>query len=273
MADERDGSVGNARGQEKLAGMVSEVMDLFLRRLAERAREAGGRLQANDLQDLAAAFKAADDPVLEGMITRYWNQLQGAFEQTFWAQMRKFPLERLIVSRFASLLADRGAAPIQGKTLSRRIIPAFTGALHQMIGPELFDEYENRARGLVESHQAQMGKNFDWEVVQGDQSAQLLVNDLLIYIARYFTDVAKRREWMKGFFERTMPASKDERERAWVFGDVEFHILTSALYAELATAVADDNARDNLRERYGDANVAALEQMLAGLAQDRKRVY
>ncbi len=273
MAEDRDGSVGNARGLEKLNGMVSEVMDLFLRRLAEKAQQAGGRLQANDLQDLVTTFKMGDDPVLEGIVSRNWNQLQNSFEQTFWAQMRKFPLERMIVSRFASLLADRGAAPIQGKTLSRRVIPAFTGALHQMIGPELFDEYENRARALVESHQAKMGSNFDWEAVQGDQSAQLLVNDLLIYIARYFTDVAKRREWMKGFFERTMPGTKDERERAWVFGDIEFHNLMSALYSELAMGVADDTARNDLQERYGDANVAALEQLLAGLAQDRKRVY
>ena len=47
MAEEdRDGSVGNARGLEKLGGMVSEVMDLFLRRLAEKAARAADKTKA-----------------------------------------------------------------------------------------------------------------------------------------------------------------------------------------------------------------------------------
>lgn len=273
MADDHDSAASAAKGAAMLGSMVDEVLDLFLRRLADKAAETGGRLQANDLQAIIDRFRGRQDADLDVIVSRNWNTLQGTFEQAFWASMRKFPLERLIVARFSSLLANRGQAPVQGKTLSRRVIPAFTQALHQMIGPELFEEYENRARQMVEAHQDQMGEEFDWEIVQSDQSARTLVNDLLIYIARYFTDVAKRREWMKGFFDRTMANAKDERERAWIFGDIEFHLLMSALYAELASVVADEESRAVLRERYGDGNVAALEQLLAGLAQDRKRVF
>jgi len=254
---------------EKVAKMVTEKVG---DRLADHAARGNGMLAPHDVQGVLDEISIKDDAALTQLSESTWTGLQHTFEEAFYAQMRKFPLERLIVARFVHLLPERGAPPIPDKTLSRRVIPAFTQALHQMVGPDLFDEYENRAREMVENISAREGDSMDWDRLHERPVAKILVNDLLIYISRYFLDCAKRRDWMISFFDRTMPPAKSEGEKAWHFGDMEFHKLMSALYRELAETMYDVEGRQRLEERYDAASLSQLEQMLAGLAQDQKRV-
>lgn len=273
MADEKGNSVTAASpGAEKLGEFAHRVSQLLIDRLAAHSARGDGKLTARDIQAVVNAYSYDQDPTLRGLCDSTWVGLQQQFEESYYARMRKFPLERLIVARFVHLLPDRDKNPVPGRTLSRRIIPAFIQALHQMVGPELFDEYEDRAREMIESLRAKEGGSLDWERLHERPVAQVLVNDILIYISRYFLDVPKRRGWMVSFFERTMPAAKSDAEKAWHFGDMEFHKLMSALYKELAETLFDVEGRQRLEQRYDAGSLSQLEQMLAGLAQDQKRV-
>lgn len=260
------------RGQgAKLGDLAETVANLLIERITKRAADAGGRLRSGDLQAVLQAFTYSQDPHIRALCDKAWTTLQHQFEEAFYARMRTHPLERLMVARFVHLLPERGASPVPGQTLSRRVIPAFTQALHQMVGPDLFDEYEIRAQEMIEILRARQGDAFDWERIHEQPVARILVNDILIYIARYFTDIPKRRVWMVSFFDRTMPTPKTEAEKAWTFGDMEFHKLMSALYRDLGTALAEPVARQKLNSRYDDASLSQLEQILAGLAQDQRR--
>jgi hypothetical protein len=270
-----DGDTGRSRqhapGAEKLGAFARQLGDLLADRLAAHAARGNGTLSPRDVQAILNGFDYAKDPAVRDLCEQAWSRFHQDFESAFYARMRKYPLERLVVARFSSLLPDRDADPVPGKTLSRRAIPAFIQALHQMVGPELFEEYENRARDMVDAIQAKEG-SADWENLPNHPVARVLVNDILIYIARYFTDVPKRRQWMVGFFDRTMPQPKTETEKAWTFGDMEFHKLMSALFRDLAEAMYDPEARQRLESRYDAASLSQLEQILAGLAQDQRRV-
>lgn len=268
----RTGTQATPPGAEKLGEFAKTVSQLLVDRLAQHAARGDGKLSARDIQAVMNAFTYSSDATLQQLCESSWSSMQSHFEETFYAQMRKYPLERLIVAKFVHLLPDRGKDPLPGRSLSRRIIPAFIQALHQMVGPDLFDEYEDRAREMIEALRAKEGSSFDWEELHTRPVAQILVNDILIYISRYFMDVAKRRNWMVSFFDRTMPSAKSDAERAWHFGDMEFHKLMSALYKELAETRFDVEGRQRLEERYDGASLAQLESMLAGLAQDQKRV-
>lgn len=272
MADAATGqNQPSSPGAEKLGEFANKIAELLADRLAAHAARGNGTLNARDVQAVLNGFGYAKDPTVQGLCESAWTRFQQDFESSFYARMRKYPLERLIVANFSHLLPDRGDDPVPGRTLSRRAIPAFIQALHQMVGPELFDEYENRARDMVDAIQAKEG-SVDWEVLHEHPVARILVNDILIYIARYFTDVPKRRQWMVSFFDRTMPVSKSEKEKAWSFGDMEFHKLMSALFKDLAEAMFDPEARQRLEDRYDAASLSQLEQVLAGLAQDQRRV-
>lgn len=268
----QENDAGATPGAEKLERFAERVGQLLADRLAAHATGGDGRLSARDIQAVMGGFNAERDPTLRGLCDSTWHQLRQQFEDDFYARMRKYPLERLIVDRFADLLAPRGESPVPGRTLSRRVIPAFIQALHQMVGPDLFEEYEQRARDVIDAQRARQGGALDWETLPRQPTVQILVNDILIYIGRYFLDVPKRRAWMIGYFDRTMPAAKTEAERAWTFGDMEFHKLMSALYKELAETLFDKAGRQSLEQRYDPASLSQLEQMLAALAQDQRRL-
>lgn len=273
MADENGEKMnGHSAGAEKLGDFAHRISQLLIDRLAAHSARHDGKLNSRGIKAVVSEFTYDKDEILKGLCDSTWGQLNHSFEEAFYARMRKFPLERFIVARFVHLLPDRDKDPLPGRTLSRRIIPAFIQSLHQMVGPELFDEYEDRARELIEGFRAQEGEDLDWETLHERPVAQVLVNDILIYISRYFLDPPKRRAWMISFFERTMPVGKTEAEKAWSFGDMEFHMLISALYKELAEVLFDMEGRQRLEERYDGASLAELEQMLAAMAQDQRSV-
>src|SRR3546814_7242413 len=74
----------------------------------------------------------------------------------------------------------------------------------------------------------------DWS---SDVCSSDLVNDVLVYIARHFMDMERRRRWMVDMIDTAMPATRDPAEKDWRFGDVEFHLLMDALYTGLRGAL------------------------------------
>ena len=269
-----DGSGGRsvpASGYNALHRVTQDVLSLFLERVADAMARTGVTtvgLEALDV--IAARFARGEDADLQAIVAQGWDHLEEAFEAAFWARMRKYPLERLIVSRFEQNLPPRGEAPVPGETLSRRIIPALNGALQQMLGPDHLAEYEARARELVEALRRSEGEGNEWKALYDHPQADLLVTDILVYVARYFTDMAKRRDWLVAFMDRNMAAPRTDAERAWTFGDREFHMLMTALYRPLGEALADPEPRGRMVTRYGEANVALVEHVLEGLAEDRR---
>ena len=193
-------------------------------------------------------------------------------EEIFWMQERKFPLERLLVKNFALLLADRDKEPKQGVNLSRRVIPAFQYSLQQMVGPDMLHEYEDRSRNLIQQIRDDAGDNFEWSMVYENNQANVIIADILIYSSRYFTDIAKRRQWMIDVFHRMMPAGKGEIEKKWQFGDVEFHMLIGSLYNDLYKFLNNENGVQWLKERYGEANFNNLRNMKHAFEMDRIRI-
>lgn len=264
---------GDRPPPDGLVQLTQDVLQLFMQRIADGVARTGvSAIDTHTLQQIADNFARGDDPILRKTLSRGWTRLEAEAEQAFWARMRKYPLERLIVSRFEDRLTPRDAAPIAGRNLSRRVIPATIAALHQMVGPDLFDEYERRARDLAESVRALEGDGAAWKTLYRHPQADALVNDILVYIARYFTDAPKRRQWMVGFMDRNLPSTKTDAERAWRFGDAEFHLLIGGLYAALKAQLADPAHRARHVKRYGAETVLMVEETLAALEHDRRQV-
>lgn len=280
MSDKDDGKGGgagkggpDAGARQNLNELTQEVLALFMRRVADAVARTGvSTIDPGALESIAERMSRGEDPALQKIYDRKWERLQDSFEHAFWARMRKYPLERLIVSRFENKLAPRDEAPTRGVNLSRRVIPAMIGALHQMIGPDLFNEYEDRARNLVEAVRSLEGDGAAWDKLYQHPQADVLVNDILVYIARYFTDVPKRRHWMIGYMERSLPSAKTEAEKEWSFGDHEFHLLIGALYEQLGRQLDQPEIRARHVKRYGEENVQLVEEVLSALAHDRRSV-
>lgn len=261
-----------AAGPIKLAEIIEQAYAILDARLRDHASDHDGAIQVRDLTAIRQTVTPEHNPALAALVTDAWSAMADLHEQQFWAKQRKFPLERLIVHRFDGVLAPRGTPAVQRETLSRRCIPAFLYALLQMVGEELFEDYSTRCHALIDEAKETEGETVDWESLYVNPSARVLVTDILVFIARYFDDMQKRRQWMMDVFERAMPPDMDGRESGWKFGPVEFHLLFEALYKDLAETLADKTTRESLKKRYGVPNLRVVIQLLENLKIDRKSV-
>lgn len=270
VSDDKKPELGIGPGT--LARIVRSSLDILEGKLRDHAASNDGNVPLNALRSIRQSADPDSSDEMYQLITSGWRDLAEAAEREYWESQRKFPLERLIVQRFDHLLAPHGKAPIKGQTLSRRVVPAFISALQQMVGPELYDEYENRCQEIVDATRDRMGDTFSWSVVYADSGAHVLVTDILVYIARYFDDIERRRHWMEDFFERMMPHGDTEEEQNWHFEAIEFHLLIDALYQDLQRGMSDPHYATRLTKRYGDANLAHVGTMLDNMAVDRQSI-
>lgn len=256
-------------GPGTLARIVSVSLDILERHLRDHAAASDGAVPLNALRSIRQSVDPQTNADMRQLVQNGWRDLQEAVQREHDENQRKYPLERLIIQRFDYLLAPHGHAPLQGRTLSRRVIPAFISALKQMIGPELYEEYEKRCQEIVDATRTRMGKAFSWSAVYADSAAHVLVTDILVYIARYFDDIERRRHWMEEFFESVMEPGHTEEERQWAFEAAEFYLLVDALYQDLQRAAYDLSYAERLKKRYGETNLGHVETLIRNMAAGR----
>lgn len=260
-------------GPGSLARILNVSLDILERNLRDHAAANDGTVPLHALRAIRQSVDPHTNPEMRQLVFNGWRDLQEAMHREQTESQRKYPLERLIIQRFDYLLAPHGHSPIQGRTLSRRVIPAFIGALQQMIGPDLYEEYEKRCRDIVDATRNRMGERFSWPVVYSDPGAHVLVTDILVYIARYFDDMERRRHWMEEYFETAMPSGETLEERQWEFGDTEFYLMIDALYQDLQRAAYDLSYAARLKKRYGETNLGHVESLIRNIATDKSATF
>lgn len=255
-------------GPAIIRSATMEAVEILTGQLLKRAKSDGGGITAPAIREVIDGFKTHPNALLSELFETHWKTCLDSAESAHWTAARKFHFERIMVKCFSDLL-PRGDEPIVvGRHLSRRIIPGFIHALQQMMGPELYEQYGDRVRTLVDTLRAVHGDSFTWNEVYGDQSCQIVVEEVLVGIAHHFDDMAKRRNWMIDVVDAHMPATSNEAEKAWDFGDGVFHMLMNALYGDFKAVLATQEGRHNLSVNHGEQNVVALETLFAGLEQD-----
>lgn len=266
MADDENPQSG--LGAEKIQSVVNDAIDFLSGRLRNSIEEKGQPLSYDEIHEIIDNFKREPHQAVISYYHAAWEECAAAYEILSWEKERTHPMERLLVKHFSELLAPRGKPAEAGRTLSRRVIQGFLTALHHMMGPELFDQYEENCQQLVDRTRAAEGDSFTWDHIYADPTSQILVNDVLVYISRHFTNVEKRRHWFEDVIESHMPPDTTGAERGWRLGDMEFHMLWGTLYGDLRSAMETADGLAVIRERYGDANCELLKRVFAAMDED-----
>ncbi len=266
MPDER--KHGNASGPEIFRTAMAEVIDIFSEQLLNSAHEKGGGLTAPDIREAVENFKTVQNSFLDNLFLDSWKKCLEAAESAHWSTARKFHFERVMVKCFSALLPRESETIESGRHLSRRIIPGFIHGLQQMMGPEVYAAYGDRTSSLVDALRAVHGEGFSWNEVYGDPSCQSIVEEVLVDIAHYFDDMAKRRNWMIDVVDAHMPATTNIPEKTWNFGDGAFHTLMNAIYGDLRTKCLHEEGLEAVQAVHGPEKTDALIVLLAGLKSD-----
>ena len=255
-------------GPTHIRAAVQRILEGFTELLVSHADETDGKVSVETIQKHLEAFQNADSPETKEIYREAWLGCQAIAESAYWAKSRHSHFERIMVKCFAGLLPRSNEPLVPGHHLSRRIVPGFINALQQMMGQEIYAQHSDRVDALVETMRAVHGDSFSWEEVYSDPICQTVVEDVLVGVAHHFSDMAKRRNWMVDLISAHMPATGNEVEKAWYFGDGAFHTLMNSLYGDLRHRMLSPRDREGLIERYGDTEIAALSALFAGLAAD-----
>jgi hypothetical protein len=266
MPDEENSQ--SAAGPEIFRSSVEQAIDILSGLLLKRASDKGGGLTAPDIRDVIDGFKDQPNPILDSLFAASWKKCLAVAESAHWSTARKFHFERVMVKCFSALLPNNNETIESGRHLSRRIIPGFIHAVQQMMGPEVYTQYGDRTKSLVDTLRAVHGETFSWSEVYADASCQAVVEEVLVSISHHFSDMAKRRNWMIDVVDAHMPATANEAEKLWNFGDGAFHTLMNAMYGDLRAQCQDAQWHDILQTRHGPEKVGELEEMLNGLQSD-----
>lgn len=263
-----DESQGLGPGPSRLRSLSEILLDRVADLLEGESRRHGGSLDTRQMRAVVDGFKCRVDDDSIDFYRTGWNECLAVIDEVRRESGRRMPFERLVIRPVAHLLPAPNQPAVAGRGLSRRIVPGFLLAIHQMLGPVLLEQYQTRCRELVRIIQTARGNDFDWEDVYTDPTSQVIVNDVLVHVSKHFTDLPRRRDWLIDIIRSEMPLGDDEAERGWTFGAAEFRLLMGALFRPLRDEMASPEGRQRMRDRYG--TIAC--EVLADLFDDLDRM-
>lgn len=237
-------------------GVGTTMVGHFATRLEVEAAKAGGSLTAAQIRAVARHFVEAEQSRFKAYYRRAWDDCTRARDALRWEGARDQPFERILMRRFAHLFPPRSGDEGGEGILSRRMIPGFFLAMDKMIGPTLLEQCRQRCAAILARHPGR-GSGHDWRAIHADPEARMLIDDVLMVVARTFSDFRKRRAWFMDLVNARLTPSRDgARDGEWQLTEATFAALMRALFADLGTQVHADPTL--VRVRWGDAAHDAL---------------
>lgn len=255
-------------GPAQIQALIDEAIDSFAAALEAKAQQRQAGLSAREIRQSVSDFKLSE-PQLK-LVDAIWQRCINQAEAAQWMESREFHLERMLVKCFSQLLPAPGDKLQQGKHLSRRIIPGVLVAFEQMLGEDKHSYFSARAAAIVQSAEQAQNRRLSWNDIYDNPACDELTDDVLIFVSPYFADITRRRNWLTDVIDAHLPATQDDHEKIWNFGDAEFHVLMNALYGDLRTQLRHEGTAAALAERYNAAELEALQTLFKGLIDDFK---
>ena len=240
--------------------IAATMIGHFATRLELEAKKAGGALDADAIRATAERFLAEEHHRFAPVFQRAFDQCTETRETRKWETSRGHPFDRILTKRFGHLLLPRPGDDGGLGLVSRRIMPGFSLALDKMIGPAVYQQCQNKSREILDRHKA-AGGGTDWEAIYRDSEAAALVADVLVLVARNFTNFAHRRAWFIELVNNHLaPPTSDPLDSHWRLTEYGFAELMRALFADLKKTL--ENRPDSIKKRYGEATLVALASFL-----------
>lgn len=253
------------QGPAVVRGYVYRALNLLAREMKEAARESGGAIGEDRIDEVLDSFRRADSPVLSAICLAAWDDCGAIFEIEGRGEDRKAPFHRLLVWPFDYLLPEQGNRDGGAGTISRRVIPGYLAAVEDLVGPVLFGRQQERCHELVRSTRAAKGGAFRWEDVYTDRLSQIIIDDMAVHLATEFEDFDAQRDWFIGLVNDAMPLPTNGSGHTVALDDDGFKTIMQALFAHLAREVSTREGMNRLLERHGATTVKQVQDFLQAL--------
>lgn len=278
MSDVHDADLHEMSGPDWCRHVGEAAVDGFV---AFVAAQPGGAPTPEALADLAAHFRG-DHALMAERYRTLWAAGGWTRRAADLPDRRGAPMQRLLVERFAHLLAPAGSsltALADGTpAIQRAAIPGIIAAMATMTPGELWDQARRRCIDIVAGLRMRAGSGFTWEQAERDPEVMQLVDDVRMAVLPYFEDFAKRRRWFVAVVDRHQAdhygpdAAGRQVTRQTLLDESGFNRVFAAIYRDLARRLVDPPGRAALAARYGTTQLSALTHLLEQLSLGNARV-
>jgi hypothetical protein len=189
-------------------------------------------------------------------------------QRMLWDERRRHPFERLVVLRFSHLLPKRAGddGVREGARLSRRAIPGLAVAMTKMMGLDQYRVFEEKVREQMRFYKIEHPGPVDWEHVAAHPEFHGLVDQALLSMASYFTDLDKRIPWLLEVINSHLaPPPPEDGRKLWVMDVQRGLLMLGALYGDLRRKLNSDQR--SLERLYGPCAVQSLASLDAALTE------
>ena len=257
---------GPTTGPGVCRGMAHGTLDAFVAELANTDGAADG-LTIESIRTLAEIFKQSAD---KGAFAHRFDQCQSIRDQEIWDKTRRQPFDRLMVMRFSHLFPPEGGLSGNHGFVSRRVLPGLFTALEKMAGEEQFDACRLACKSALTDVQSRQNGRMRWSDFYDSESANELVDDLLMSMLSHFANLHKRVIWMQSLINNDLSRFDDyafecETAHDWILDERGSLDLLRALYGRFRRKISVESGRARLLQRYGPESLAELTGLLKGL--------
>lgn len=256
---------------------AADILETLLRMLRKRATH--GQVMLEDVERIVEIIVQADGP-MRPLYARRYQKCRAAFEAAAQDRQRTDFLGRLVTSTFAPLLSP------PDPVLEREQVPQLFTAIRMILGDETFVELQTGCSCLVAQYRGN-DSLVDWPAYYADPEARLILERVLVSVARSFRRFTPRKDWFL-IVMNSSPTSVSLSSNAFIpkapnpapnaghegrhFTERHFLRLFTALFADQRPETFDRDRRAGFSARWGCDPDQVFGPLFVDLAQLRQRV-
>ncbi len=221
-------------------------------------------LTPETLTNIAVDIINNPDGALTEFFLDQWRQLAKETTEHHYNLDSEDVLNQFLYYRIEAYFVPKGLSHIPGRTLSRNILSGYYEAIAVMLGQSMHQQYQDQAEKSIATLAAQPDYQLAWRLARSDESANTVTRDILVEIAHWFANPAKRYSWCNNIMQ-SKQSNTEQNVKNWYFDEIDYALMCWALFNEFFAKQKDADFQKKLQDDYGDEKVARLQQTLSAV--------
>ena len=242
------------------------VLERFAIGLATKARSQGNQISAEEIEKALNALHG-QPRLFDEAWTAMKTEISAANSRRA-PSIRNDPFGRLLVSRFAHLLAGREAGDVEHGALSRDMLQPFFHAIRMMVGADTIEQIDSEIRSIVETHANEDDDIRDatdyWDHLAENPLVSKQITMVFVRMAMHFADYEKRKNW----FIQLVNDNMHRNGTQWEFTENHFIKLIHALFRDVRAILASPERSALLAAEIDHDKVGVLRNVMANIDRD-----
>jgi len=252
-------------GTPRCKSEANRLLALLLQKLEAHAAQTGGAVAIDTVRAEVNALCAPD----VADYGKVYKDCLALLSDEVWEEKRQNALGRLLVNDIEELLTSQVNPDVASEKMPRRSISPMLNVVSILVGETLYQNCYEEARHLRTKLQVETGQLAVWGDFFAHRQALRLKTQLLVALARRFTDFNKRVDWlvqvMNSQLDHQVTVDDLEGRPQWVFQRHHFFSIMDHLATPMGRFLMTEDAVGKMKKNFGVEGVEFLRLFLKNL--------